>query len=245
MAQTSLLVATLKQALKAQGKTYADVAQRLELSEASVKRLFSEQSFSLARLDQVCQLLGMEISDLVQQMSDQQKTRISGLSLEQEREIAADPELLLVTVCVLNHWSFAQILAYFTVSHTQCIRHLATLDRLRLIELQLNNRIKLRVAPNFTWQENGPIQRFFQENLAKEFFNSRFDQTQECLLVANAMLSKNSNGLFQRRLQQLIHEFDAVAADDRGLSFDERHGCTLVLAMRPWRYGLFDGMRRR
>lgn len=244
MAQTSQLIGTLKQALKANGKTYADVAEHLQLSEASVKRLFSEQSFSLARLDQVCQLLKMEISDLVQQMNELQRAPISGLSLDQEREIAADLKLLLVTVCVLNHWSFRQILDYFHLSETDCIRYLAQLDRLQLIELQPGNRIRLRIAPNFAWQENGPIQRFFQEKLEQEFFNSRFDKAEEKLLVANAMLSKSTNALFQRRLEQLVREFDALAADDRSLPFEQRHGCTLVLAMRPWKYGLFDALRR-
>ena len=57
-------------ALKAQGKTYRDVAVALGLTEASVKRLFSKQSFSLHRLDQVCQLLEMEITDLAQFADD-------------------------------------------------------------------------------------------------------------------------------------------------------------------------------
>ena len=52
MAQTSELIKTLKQALKAHGKTYAAVARELNLTEASVKRLFWQKNFSLERLDQ-------------------------------------------------------------------------------------------------------------------------------------------------------------------------------------------------
>ena len=69
MSQTRELIKTLKMALKAQGKTYADVAVELGLTEASVKRLFSQQSFSLSRLDQVCHMLDIEITDLVQLMN--------------------------------------------------------------------------------------------------------------------------------------------------------------------------------
>lgn len=50
MAQTKQLIDTLKRALKAQGLSYADVAKELNLSEASVKRLFSQSGFSLAQL---------------------------------------------------------------------------------------------------------------------------------------------------------------------------------------------------
>lgn len=245
MSQSTQLIDTLKRALKAHGKTYAQVAAGIGLSEASVKRLFSEQSFSLARLEQVCRLMGMDISDLVQMMNDNQRGQISGLDIEKEKEIAGDLELLLVTVCVLNHWSLEQLLGYFDIPETRCIRHLAKLDRLRLIELLPRNRIKLLVTPNFKWQDNGPIQRFFQEKLEADFFASRFDHAQERLLVINGMLAESSNAVFQRKLEQLVREFDQLAADDRHIDFDKRQGTTVVLAMRPWKYGLFETLKRK
>ena len=52
MAQTTALINTLKRTLKAHGKTYVDVGHALGLSEASVKRLFSREDFSLERLDE-------------------------------------------------------------------------------------------------------------------------------------------------------------------------------------------------
>ena len=52
MIGTAQLIETLKKLVKARGLTYADVAARVGLSEASVKRLFSRGSFTLARLQQ-------------------------------------------------------------------------------------------------------------------------------------------------------------------------------------------------
>jgi DNA-binding Xre family transcriptional regulator len=65
MRQTNLIVETLKRELRKQGIRYKEVAKKLELSEASVKRLFAERSFTLTRLAQVCELLNLEFSDLV------------------------------------------------------------------------------------------------------------------------------------------------------------------------------------
>jgi DNA-binding Xre family transcriptional regulator len=175
MAQTRELIKTLKTALKAHGKTYADVAIELGLTEASVKRLFSQQSFSLKRMDQVCQMLEMEITDLVQLMNEQQQ-HLQQLTIEQEKEITADVTLTLVAVCVLNRWTMNDILSYYRISETECVRHLAKLDRLKVIELLPKNRIRLLVAPNFSWRENGPIQLFFQKKISQEFFNTRFSR---------------------------------------------------------------------
>ncbi|MCG7871215.1 MAG: helix-turn-helix transcriptional regulator [Candidatus Thiodiazotropha lotti] len=245
MAQTLQLIDTLKRILKAHGLTYADVAQHLDLSEANVKRLFAKRRFTLERLDQVCQLMELEISDLVQEMNERTGAMaISELSLDQEAEIAGNLELLLVTVCVLNRWTLDEIIARFHITEHRCIQHLAKLDRLRLIEMLPKNRVKLLIARNFKWQENGPIQRFFQEKIEAEFFASRFDHANERLIVMNGMLAESSNQVFQRKMEHLAREFDELNDDDAKLPLDDRDGTTLVIAMRPWSYGLFDDLRK-
>lgn len=244
MAQTTLLIDQLKKSLKAYGRTYADVAEHLNLSEASVKRLFSTNSFTLERLDQICQFIGLEISDLVRQMGEAAESRIIQLTRDQEKEIVEDTALLLVTICVLNKWALAEIQQYFHLTEHQCINHLAKLDRLGLIDLLPKNKIKILVAPNFKWIESGPILRFYQEKLEADFFKSQFDKSQEKLIVANGMLTESTNLQFQKKMEQLIKEFDELSQEDAQLPLDKRHGTTLVVAMRQWRYGLFDKLKK-
>lgn len=244
MAQINSLLTALKKSLKAHGLTYASIAPALELTEASVKRLFSEQNISLQRLEQICQLMDMEISDLVQQMNEQQP-RLQQLSVEQEQEITRDLVLLLVTVCVLNRWTMENITSFYKLSDAECIQKLAQLDKLKIIELLPKNKIKLLVATNFSWRENGPIQQFFQEKIAQEFFKSKFKNEEECLLVLNGSLSPQSNGEFQRKLRKLAREFDDINNDDAALPLEKRNGVTVVMAVRNWRYGLFEPLLRK
>ena len=239
MPQTDQLIDALKRALKAHRMTYRDVARALDLSEASVKRLFSEKTLSLQRLHSIFSMMDIEISDLVQSMNEKSRGLLQ-LTEVQEREIASDIDLVLVTVCVLNRWTLEDILAYYEISEHQCIRHLARLDRLRIIELLPRNRIKLRVSPNFAWRPDGPIQRFFQARVKEDFFRSRFDGPDEQLLVFNGMLSDASSAVVRRRLRRVLRELDELNDADAGLPFDERHGATVVLAMRPWGYDVFS-----
>jgi len=90
MAQTKLIISTLKKTLKLHGKTYADVAQHLELSEASVKRMFAQESFSLNRLDAICTMMNMEITELMQLVNESTSRQISELSDEQEKQLVSD-----------------------------------------------------------------------------------------------------------------------------------------------------------
>ncbi len=244
MAQTAQLINVLKKALKAHGKTYADTARHLDISEASVKRGFSQKNFSLQRLDRICQMIGIEFTDLLQMLKDSATAPISGLTLEQEKEIVSDIELLLVTVCVLNRWTLEQILNYFNMSELECVKRLIKLDRLKMIELLPNNRVKLLLAPNFQWQENGPIQQFFQKKLQSDFFDSSFRDERESLIVINGMLAASSFSVFQRKMEHLAREFTDLSNDDAGLPLEERNGMTAVLAMRPWGNGIFSEFKK-
>jgi len=243
MPQTHQLIDTLKYALRAHKKTYADVAQVLELSEASVKRLFADKNLSLLRLEQVCQLLNMEISDLVQLMN-QRVCRVSQLTYEQEDEIAGDRVLLLVTVCALNRWTLEEMLAHFKITQPEAIRCLARLDRLRIIELLPGNRIKLLISPNFHWIESGPIQQLFHGHLQEDFFNSGFRRDNEKLQVVHGMLSRKSNAELQKKMERLAREFDELNNADAGLPLEERQGVTMVIAMSDWRFAMFADLKR-
>jgi transcriptional regulator with XRE-family HTH domain len=243
MAQTTAIIKILKRTLKAHGKRYSDVADALNLSEASVKRLFSEEHFSLKRLDQVCNFLGIEISDLLSSMKDE--NQLQSLTAEQEKQLVKDTPLLLVANSVLNHWSFDDILDIYAFSETDLIQYLAKLDRLRLIQLLPNNRIKVLVDRNFCWLKNGPILGFFEEQVRKDFFNSRFSGAGEKRLFLVGMLSRASNDAFQRKLERLSEEFHDLHYEDEKLPTSERFGTSAVIAMRQWEPEIFESKRRQ
>lgn len=243
MPQSEALVKTLKAELKAAGLTYADVAKALCLSEASVKRMFAEKHFSLARLESVLALIGLELSDLVERMQ-KRRQQVELLTPEQEQEIADDIELLVVAVSVINGFSYEELANFYRLGRPALVQKLARLDRLRLIDLLPGNRIKLKIAPNFRWLPDGPIQRFFLQKVQSDFFNSRFDADNEKLLVLNCLCSEATNRAVQQRMQMMVDDISALVGKDKSLPLSERHGNTLVLALRQWQSGVFRGLIR-
>src|SRR5258708_1640597 len=115
MAQTGALIGALKQVLKSRAVTYAEVARRLSMSEANIKRVFARETFTLKRLDQICQLLGIEITDLAK-LVEHDAERVTQLTLEQEKEVVAEAKLLLVAVHALNHWTLDEIVARYAIT---------------------------------------------------------------------------------------------------------------------------------
>ena len=244
MAHSDSMVDVLKRELKARGVTYAQVARKLSLSEASVKRMFSRRSFTLKRLDQVCELANTEFSDLARALQQEEKL-ISQLTYEQEKEIVSNRKLFLVAVCVLNHVSLEQILATYELTKAECIQVLARLDRLGFIQLQPNNRIRLLVSRNFAWLADGPIQRFFKQQAHNENFRSRFDRPDEYMIVVNSMLSKASSAAIVAKLKRLARECSELHGEDARLPLRERSAMSLLLAIRHWELQAFAELRRR
>ena len=242
MAQTSAIVDALKQALKEQNITYQKIARHLELSEASVKRLFSEKQFSLKRLDQICELIGIEISDLLRRLNQQQ--RISQLQSEQEQELVSDIKLLVVAVSCLNRWSFSDIFNTYRFSPPELIGKLARLDRMGLIELLPNNKIKPLINHDFTWIKRGPIQQFFESNVQQDYLKCQFDQPGELRLFTTGMLSPHSNQIIQQKIKRLAQEFRHHHQEDLSLPLEERHGMSMLMAIRPWELKVFEELRR-
>ena len=243
MAQTKQLIDALKRELRRQRKTYRDTAGVLGLSEASVKRLFSERTFSLDRLDRVCEWLGMEISDLVRVM--EQATQLTTqLSLQQEQALVSDTRLLLMAHFLMSRWTFSEIIESYDVSELEGIQLLARLDRMKFIQLLPGNRVKLLISKDFEWIRNGPIQRFYKDKVQSEFFDSSFAGPGEYRVFESGMLTRNSNAEMMRRLKRLAHEFNDISIDDDAFSLDERFGTSVVIAMRPWGVKVFESLRR-
>jgi AcrR family transcriptional regulator len=243
MSQASALVDTLKTALRRHSLTYADVARRLGLSESSVKRTFARKKLSLERLEQVCALMGLEIADLFE-LAHQAERRITELTEEQERELVSDPKVLLVAVLAVNHWTADRILETYRVSKAELVKTLTRLDRMRIVDLMPDNRIKVRLARNFTWRQRGPIQRFFEDRLQQDFFESSFLGAHELRVIINGSLSRRSIELLQGHMRRIAEEFDSLVGADRHVDHQSRIGASMVMAIRPWEPNLFIELRR-
>jgi transcriptional regulator with XRE-family HTH domain len=236
------VVDALKRELKARGLKYADIAQRIGMSEASVKRMFSERNFTLERLDEILKAAGIDFSEITRGF-DREQHLISQLSEAQEREIVADPKLFTAAVSAMNLLSFDEILRNYDVAAADLVAQLVKLDRMGLIELLPNNRFKLRIARTFAWIPHGPIMTAFRNN-AGDFFDSDFTGDDEIMMVLNARLSRASRAALIERLKRLAREFSDQHVDDAHLPIEQRRPISLLLACRAWQPRLMRELAR-
>ena len=241
MTNSTTLVAGIKLRLRAQGISYRQLAERLGLSEPTVKRDLSRGKFSLSRLDRICDALGVDIGDLLQPPGTSPLTE---LSEQQEEALVANPKLLLVTYLVVNNWKISEIVNTFRLDQNDLTQLLLKLDRLRIIDYRPPVRIKRLTGRNFNWRKDGPVHAYFIQKVIPEFFNSRFEASGDEFRFVGGMLSEASLLRLRASLRHVASEFESLAQQDARLSLDERDGCTAILALRSWEFSEFANLRR-
>lgn len=244
MSQIAQISLTLKQLLRQQQLTYKDVAAFLQMSEANVKRIFSTNSFTLEKLEQICDMLNMNLSDLFI-ITQKKAEQLSQLTAEQEMELLSDPKLLLAAVCVRDGWTFDELVSHYDIDQYECIRLLARLDKLKVIDLLPNNHYKLLIAQDFRWIPGGPLEKFMEQEVMVKFMAPKQDEKWNFRFYLRGRYSQTSIDIIERKLNQLTKEAADLNNEDADLPLSQRQHMGLLMAMRPWEPSLFEQMRRK
>ncbi len=243
MSTTTDLIVAIKAELKTAGVTYAELAQRLDMAESSIKRMFAKADMPLSRVDAICRALKIDFADLAQRVANNQPLLLQ-LTLEQERAVVANDKLLLVAISTLSHWTLEQITSVYRVSEAECTGLLVQLDRLGILELRPLNRYRLKVGKSFRWRPNGPVMQYFREHVVLDYFGGSFAREDEGLQLVHGSISRADAPLFLERMQKIAADFAQQHLADQKTAPKDREGYTLLLAMRAWEFAAFSRLRR-
>ena len=243
MSTTQDLVNALKSELRAAGVTYADLADALGMSESSVKRVFAKSDMPLSRIDEMLRVLKMDFAELARKVADAQPLSRQ-LTVEQEAAVVADRRLLLLAICCLSQWSFEAMTAEYAFSDAECIKYLAQLDRLGIIELRPLNRYRLKVAKGFRWLPHGPVMTYFREHVAADYLSGGFDGEGELIMLVHGEITPSLAATLVERLRRVGHDFAQAHLAEQRLPDEQRTPYTLLVGMRTWLFAAFRDLKR-
>jgi DNA-binding Xre family transcriptional regulator len=242
--EAARILASIKRVMKARAITYKNLAERIDLSEVSIKRIFSHSTLSLARLEQICRALDISIREISGLSADPSADTVESLSLEQESELAADPTLLACYYLVANGRSGFELSKELGVEEIQVRRWLVKLHSLGLVELLAKNRARARTGSAIVWRQDGPIRRLYESKVREEYLMSTFSAPYEALHFRSAELSEESCRLLLRKLSRLAAEVRDLAELDRSIPSCEKRNLGVLIAARPWVFSMFQSGRR-
>jgi transcriptional regulator with XRE-family HTH domain len=158
----------LQKLLKKHKLSYRDIAQCWKLSESSVKRIMTTGDFSLERLLQLADLIGIQMSELMQTIEGPPTFLV--MSATQDELLSNQPDLLYLYIRFtagddIDHFSKTQQIPIQT-----CWQMAYALDKVGLIEIHKDNRIKIGSKGPYYFKPDGQILK----NHSPHFFKTLF-----------------------------------------------------------------------
>lgn len=250
MNETKRMLDTLKHCLRARGMTYRRLGQTLSLSESSVKRLFSDESFTLSRLERVCSALDMSVADLARMTAGgaagrNVRAQPYGLTLEQERTLASNATLLACFYLLLNGHSVAVTEQRLGLTARAMRTFLGKLAAARLVDVDGRRNVRLHARLPIAWRPDGPVRKLYERQVRAEFLQGAFAATNEALTFHSAELSPASVRILLRKIERLGADFADLAALDVQVPSRDKTSVALLLACRPWVFSMFSAYRAR
>ena len=242
MSETHQILSVIKKALKSKGITYRELSQRLEVSEPTVKRLFSTKELTMSRLEQICGVIDLSLFDVLKLASPNHEHMASILSLEQERALAEDARLFAYFYKLCLGLGPSEIRAQFGVSPKVESRFLIKLEKLRLAERQVGEKVKLMVGRSLDWMKKGPLVQKYGAQAKREFISSEFQEKSELFEFFPLFVSPETSRVIFRKLERMAAEIRELSKVDSAMPNRNVTRVWLQIAGRPWQFSQVDAI---
>ena len=234
--QRDNLFSVLKQILKTRGYTYAKLAAAMHCSELTVKRLFKDRDCKMSRLQEICAIVGMSLADLVD-MQERISSSAQYLPRATEQALADDPKIFVFLLLLVSWLDTERIAIECKLSDAQIYQQLRTLEKLGVIELQTDNKVKYLVSLPIRWRLDGPLNGLIKQANMRYICHC-IDQAANpdySFSSASRLMSIESATQIQESLGQVKRDFDYLATQDQMFHPSEQLVHTkLVYAMGPF-----------
>lgn len=204
MNQKSRILQAIRLRLKALNMTYATLGEKLGISEVTVKRYFSEERMTLDTLDDICRVLDVEITELLNDRRETLKDQKQTFTYEQEEFLAQDDLNAIVFFKIARGYSFAELFVNADDMERQStLQILRNLESLSLIDFKSQKELKAMVSSSAAIHPTGPIWRKYSKNGALHYFNTDFTRENEFFRMSIGRLSKETISEIQRKFDGL------------------------------------------
>lgn len=162
----SLYIKGLKSVLKSNGLKYSDIALKLNMTESGVKKMLNAKDISFRRMVQLCDLIGVKPSQVLN-FSENNEKPVLHLTSNQENALITNRQLFIVFWRIsVEKLSASEIAVREKMKYTEVIKLLNKLNQIDLVEkrknefysqypglFKLDDRSKLATKLNKEWSE--------------------------------------------------------------------------------------------
>ena len=231
-AELTGLLACLKRAYRTAGLRYSDVAQRIGVSEMTVKRHMAGRGLSVQTLQRLCAAAEMTLTELAA-MAGAGQGDVPVATEAQTRAVAMDIALSMTFYLLTRGWPPRRIARELQLDDPTITGLLLKLDKLDVIELHPGDRVRVlrRLSPDIRHEATAfaliarRVHQFFDR---ADLHDPTMAWTSGVARLSPAAVAKAA-----RLLDELRDTVFALGEDDLDLPTDETSWYMMFAALRP------------
>lgn len=211
------LFATLKKILKTKKITYKHLAEGLDISESTLKSIFYQKNATVKRILDICEYINFPFPELVK-LSYRHSEEEFELTYEQEKFFANNPHYYyFFREHFFQRKDLDQICKQHKITKRSCYLYLRKLEKIGLLDLYPNNKVKYKISGKQRWLSDGPwFKKFlcpFLNNILKEIQGSS-NELNYTNNIGFATISKEVLTNFIFEINQVEKKFKEIAYQD-------------------------------
>lgn len=209
---------TLKEAMKAKGFTYSRLARKIGTSEVTIKRIFSQgQGCTLDRLFEICEAIGVSFFDIAALAKREEEVDYF-LTHEQENHFAAKPAHFAIFKELLRGIPAHEIKKLWELDENRYFKILRSLEKLGLIDVLPENKVRLKVRGNIRMAHRGPLAK----KILRPQINTFLDHVDDTLENKDVCMHSAEVELSEIHIKDLVAEIHALGTKYRARAFRDR-----------------------
>ena len=224
------MLAELRRELKRQDIRIGTLAERLAVAEPTVWRWLRGEGLSLARLDQICAVAGLELRDLVGRSHGPEQ---EAFTLAQERILAADRGLALAFFAILHGAQRRELEDQFGLTGNRLDQHLARLHRMDLVDMAPSGRLRARTRKAVRWRPGGPMSIAFEKTVKRFFIAMDFGAEESRYVSDMVRLSMAGRARVQALFEALREDIQLVCQQDQAAHMESYNWSAVLMLIRP------------
>lgn len=244
MSQIDQFLNSLKRSLKAKNVLYRDLAKPLGLSESSVKRILSNKSLSLERLEEICRVADISFSEVVKSANLEEVNQFHTLNDEQEKALVENVRLLHFYMMLYDGKTPQKIEREYQISSAESKKFLFQLDRLNLIELHPRDKVKMKRQGFLRFRRDGAVGRALFEQMKGNYLNYDFVRPEDYLRFSFVKVSPATLSKYKTKLEKMMVEMQEEARfeSDNNVPLSDTG---VLFSFRPWQYSYMGAIKKK
>jgi len=199
--KTSKIKEAIKKLLKKNNFHYSDLAEHLECSELTVKRILGEEELSLTRLIQICEFLRISLAD-IETMIQTEKSTDFKFTEKQQIFLVKNKSFLAYLLEIYNGLSPQQIAEKYKLTDKSTDKYLIGLEKYDLIKVTSKNKIR-PYFDQFPTLGAGPLGVAHYRAIVQNASQFLIDHIGENILKNNTDLSKKNHEGFSVQVMDI------------------------------------------